>query len=351
VLQFLCTSIPGGFEGELRGAIARAVARDPGDGAQCMLLGRLFERRGQAALARSAYSVAQFLDGGMGASRPLSDLGDETRPRLEAFFLGSNAVHPLARGPLRKVVQHLAVALVSHGPAPEDASGSLQPATVAICERLQRDLSAPPLPFVAHGEGVDVTLSANQPLRILSGRRAEALPPEDLRFFVARALEQARAGTLTLLRMSQENLRGMLRAVLRICGEPGTPFDIAGEGADDSTVLWLDRLRRPETAALLPLQRIRDELSEYARQALAQTPEIDAYIRGCRYTADRIGLLASGKPLSVLRALAGSLKDSSVAIDSAMVAQKQDLLRNSQTLRELVAFMLSEEYSALVVGA
>ena len=165
---------------------------------------------------------------------------------------------------------------------------------------------------------------------------------------MARALEQARAGTLALLRMSQENLIGMLRAVLRVAD--GAPFDVAVEGADQSTASWIDRLRRPETAVLLPLDQIRGELIEHAQQALANPPEIDAYIRGCRYTADRIGLLASGKPLSVLRALAGSVKDSGVSIDAATVAQRQELMRNSQALREIVAFMTSEEYSALVVA-
>jgi hypothetical protein len=193
-------------------------------------------------------------------------------------------------------------------------------------------------------------LSANQPLRILIGRRAEALGPEDLRFFVARALEQARAGTLALLRMSQENLQGMLRAVVRVCGPTGAPEGTASEAADESTALWLERLGRPETLAMLPLDRVGDELREHAEQALAQTPEIDVYLRGCRYTADRIGLLASGKPLSALRALAGTLKDGGVTVDAATVAQKQDLLRNSPAMRELVAFMLSEEYSALVAG-
>ena len=365
VLKFVCGTIGEGFENELHSAVLRAVASDPSDGAQFMLLGRLFEWRGQAALARSAYSMAHFIDAGLGAGRPLADLGDETKPRLEAFFLGSNAVHPFARGPVRKVLQHLAVVLVGAGPAPEAATDpdqspetlpegpdqALQPSTVAICEQLRRDLSAPAIPFVAYGDGVDVTLSATQPLRILIGRRAEALQPEDLRFFVARALEQARAGTLALLRMSQENLHGMLRAVLRVAGASGSPFDLAGESADESTALWIERLRSPETMALLPLERIKGELIEHARRALASPPEIDTYLRGCRYTADRIGLLASGKPLSVLRALAGSLKDGAVSIDAATVAQRQELVRNSQALRELVSFMISEEYSVLVVAA
>jgi hypothetical protein len=326
-----------------------------------MLLGRLFERRGQGALARSAYSVAHFVDPSLGAGKALGELGDEIKPRVEAFFLGSNAVHPFARGPLRKVLQHLAGALVSTGPVVQGSSEalsdplppSLQPATVAICDRLRRDLSAPQIPFVPHGDGIDVTLSATQPLRILIGRRAEALEPDELRFFVARALEQARAGTLALLRMSQSNLQGMLQAVLRVAGaRPAVdaPFDVAGEAADAGTALWLERLRRPETAALIPLDGRRDELVDHAREALAQPPEIESYIRGCRYTADRIGLLASGKPLAVLRALAGSVKDAGVAIDAASVVERQELMRKSQALRELVAFMLSEDYSALVMA-
>jgi tetratricopeptide (TPR) repeat protein len=351
VLNFVCSTIRGGFEGELRGAAFRAATAESADPAVCMLLGRLFQRRGQAALARSAYSVAHFIDPSLGAGQALADLGDETKPRAEAFAPGSGAVHPSAEGPLRRVLQHLAVALVTPGIPAEVASESLQPETVAVCEKLQRDLSAPTIPFVSHGEGSDVTLSATQPLRVLIGRRAEALAPEDLRFFVARALEQARAGTLALLRMSQENLQGMLQAVLRIAGAPGTPFDIAGESADASTALWLERLRQPDIAALIPLGQFKDDLLENARQALANPPEIEAYIRGCRYTADRVGLLASGKPLAVLRALSGSVKDAGGSVDTTSVVHRQELMRGSQALRELVAFMLSEEYASLVVAA
>lgn len=352
VLNFVCSTIRGGFESELRGATLRAATAEPSEAPLCMLLGRLFERRGQAALARSAYSVAHFIDPALGAGRALGELGDETRPRADAFAPGGSAVHASAQGPLRKVLQHLAVALVSPGTAADAEMESLQPETIAICEKLQWDLSAPNIPFVSHGDGVDVTLSATQPLRILIGRRAEFFAPEDLRFFVARALEQARAGTLALLRMSQENLQGMLQAVLRVAGAPGAPFDLASEAADASTALWIERLRRPEIVALIPFDRIKDDLIENAAQALSSPPEIEAYIRGCRYTADRIGLLASGKPLAVLRALSGSVKDAGGGtLDAASVVQRQELMRGSQALRELVAFMLSEEYSALVAAA
>jgi tetratricopeptide (TPR) repeat protein len=349
-LQFVCTTIRGGFEGELRGTVLQAATSDPWDAAACMLLGRLSERRGQVAMARAAYGVAHFVDPDLGASRLLAELGGETKPRLEAFHPG-NVVHPSARGPLRAVLQHLAAALVGPLPAGDPAGDSLQPATVAICQQLQRDLLAPAIPFVAHGDGVDITLSATQPLRVLIGRRAESLQVEDLRFFVARALEQVRAGTLALLRMSQEDLQGMLQAVLRVAGAPGAPFDIAGEAADENTARWIERLRRADTALLIPLDRIRDELIENARQALATPPEIETYIRGCRYTADRVGLLASGKPLSVLRALAGSVKDGGITIDAATVAERQELLRSSQSMRELVSFMFSEEYSGSVLAS
>jgi hypothetical protein len=232
------------------------------------------------------------------------------------------------------------------------SSVGLLPETVAICEDLRIKLAAPPIPFVAHGEGTDVTFTATQPLCILIGRKAEALSAADLRFFTARALEQARAGTLAVLRMSQGNLRGMLRAVLRVAGAPGTPFEIDEETADQAAALWTERLRRPEISALIPLDKAKEELIDSATRALANPPELDSYIRGCRYTADRMGLLASGRPLAALRALAGLLKvDSAATSDEATLARRQEQLRASPALSELVAFMLSEEYGALVEGA
>jgi hypothetical protein len=213
---------------------------------------------------------------------------------------------------------------------------------------LRSQLGAPPVPIVAQGHGMDVTFSATQPLSILIGRRAESLAASDLRFFVARALEQARAGTLAVLRMSPDNLRGMLRAVLRVAGAPGTPFEIAEESADEATALWLTRLRKPEIAALLPIQEHQNEFIADASHALADPPDLDDYIRGCRYTADRVGLLGCGRPLAALRALAGYLKDGSAAEETATVVHRQEQLRASQAMREMVAFMVSEEYGALV---
>jgi tetratricopeptide (TPR) repeat protein len=352
-MKCILACAPPDFEVELRGAALRGVMNDPGDAGQAMVLARILDRRGQVSLARAAYSLAHFIDPGIGADGRLAELGEETASRAEAFAPGV-AVHPLCRGPLRKVLQELAPAFANVGePAVAPAPGAaLLPDTVAVCEDLRAKLSVPPIPFVAHGEGADVTFAATQPLCILIGRKAEALSAADLRFFTARALEQARAGTLAVLRMSQRNLRGMLRAVLRVAGAPGTPFEIAEESADQATALWIERLRKPETAAMIPLDKAKEELIENATRALANPPELDSYIRGCRYTADRMGLLACGRPLAALRALAGLLKvDNAASGEEATLARRQEQLRASPALSELVAFMLSEEYWSLVEGA
>jgi tetratricopeptide (TPR) repeat protein len=353
VLKCVLAASPQDFEVELRGAALRGVMNDPGDAGRAMVLARLLERKGQPAVARAAYSLAHFIDSGVAADKRLAALGEETVPRPDAFAPG-NAVHPLCRGPLRRVLHHLAAAFATVGrSAVHQASGeSLLPQTAAICDALRSKLGTPRIPTIAYGDGADVTFSATQPLSIMIGRKAESLAPAELRFFVARALEQARAGTLAVLRMSQGNLCGMLRAVLRVAGNPGTPFELAEESSDEPTALWIERLRKPEFAALIPLDKAKDELVENASRALFNPPELESYIRGCRYTADRMGLLACGQPLAALRALAGLLKvDAATSGEEASLARRQEQLRASPALRELVAFMFSEEYSALVNGS
>jgi hypothetical protein len=88
-------------------------------------------RQGPNRTCRSAYSLAHFIDAGIGAGPRLADLGETTTPRSEAFAPGQ-AVHPLCRGPLRKVLHHLAGALASAGPAAYDEPAApLLPETMA----------------------------------------------------------------------------------------------------------------------------------------------------------------------------------------------------------------------------
>jgi tetratricopeptide (TPR) repeat protein len=351
VLTFLLPAMPSGFEAELRAALLRGAASDPGDVGQAMVLARLADGKGEVVLARSAYSLVHFVDATMGADKRLTVLGDASAPKAGAFAPDA-AVHPLCRGPLRRVLHHLAAALASAGPAVYDEPlAPLLPETLALCEALRVSMAVPSIPLVAQGHGADVTFSASQPLSILIGQRAESLSPVDLRFLVARAFEQARAGTLAVLRMSADNLRGMLRAVLRVAGAPVTPFELAEEAADEATALWLSRLRKPEIAALIPLAKLKGELLADAAAALANPPEIDDYIRGCRYTADRVGLLLCGRPLTALRALAGLLKDGGAGEEGPTVAQRREQLHASPAMRELVAFMVSDEYASLAGGS
>jgi len=348
VLSFVATSVSPGFKDELLKAAVCILESDPSDAGVAVLAGRLFEGRGQRVLARSAYSLADFIDPELGVSSRLGEVGDEAWPRPDALAPG-RAAHPLCRGPLRKILQHLARALAGSAPsAYDEPTAPLSPTTVAICDDLRSQLGAPAIPVVAQGHGADVTFTATQPMSLLIGRRAESLPAAELRFFVARAFEQARAGTMATLRMSSDNLRGLLRAVLRIAGAPATPFEIAEEAADEATSLWLRRLRHPDIASLVPIAQHRDELIAEAGRALSDPPSLDDYIRGCRYTADRIGLLACRHPQAALRALCGLHRERDE--DASTVAKRQEQLRSSQALRELVSFLLSDEYAALVSG-
>jgi hypothetical protein len=290
------------------------------------------------------------VDPGIGGDARLAQLGEESLPRDKAFDV-SVADHPLCQGALRRVLRQLAPALTIVQPAssPAAPSNTLAVENAALCEELRTRMKAPKLPIVAQGDGVEVSFAPSQPLCITIGRRAESLSAPELRFFVARVLEQARAGTLTVVRSSAFNLRGMLQAVSWVAqaseGNPDT-------AAPDVAKAWIDRLEAPEIRSLLPVAEGARQLRMDAEEALANLPELDGYIRGCRFTADRVGLLASGRPIVALRALAGILKvDGNSAQADGTLARRQEQMRASPALRELVAFMLSNEYWELVEGA
>ena len=104
----------------------------------------------------------------------------------------------------------------------------------------------------------------------------------------------------------------------------------------------------PEIAALIPLAKLRGELLADAAATLVNPPELDDYIRGWRYTADSVGLLVCGRPMTALRALAGLLKEGSAGDEATSVAQRRDQMRDSPAMRELVSFMLGDDYGAMI---
>jgi hypothetical protein len=93
----------------------------------------------------------------------------------------------------------------------------------------------------------------------------------------------------------------------------------------------------PEHAALLT-DESRGQLSADLDELLARSDEVEAamadYLKGCRFTADRTGLVACGSPVAALRALA--------AVGGT------DGAEGAAALSELVTFLLSAEYRALL---
>ena len=349
-LRFLFSVMPIDFQSELRVAAQEGIVADPADAGLSMVLGRVLERLGQASLARAAYSLAHFVDPGIGSDSRLAQLGEESKPRDKALDV-SVADHPLCQGALRRVLRQLAPALTIVQPAlsPAVPSTPLTVENAALCGELRTRMNAPRLPIVAQGDGAEVTFAHSQPLCITIGRKAESLPAPELRFFVARVLEQARAGTLAVVRSSAFNLRGLLQAVSWVTRDTGGNSD---DEVPEVAKAWIDRLEAPEIRSLLPVAESARQLHLDADEALANLPELDGYIRGCRFTADRVGLLASGRPIVALRALAGILKvDGNGTQADSTLARRQEQMRASPALRELVAFMLSNEYWELVEGA
>jgi hypothetical protein len=181
------------------------------------------------------------------------------------------------------------------------------------------------------------------------GQRAEGLEGAELRFLVGRALDQARAGTLAVARLSVATLRGLLRGVIRAVSLGSSD----GEGAEqdsesDRASNWASVLSQPQIARLLPTGKVRADLLVDAGEALTRPPDLEGYVRGCRYTADRVGLLCCGSPLVALRALAGQFKHEGNSPAEEGARERRERVRSSTAMRELIAFMLSDEYASLV---
>jgi hypothetical protein len=202
---------------------------------------------------------------------------------------------------------------------------------------------------VVRGAGADVTFAVTQPLTVVMGQRAEDLEVAELRFLVGRALEQARAGTMAVARLSVSNLRGLLRGVIRAVSLGSSDGEVGEQGGEsDRASTWAALLSQPQIARLMPTGKVRADLLVDAGEALTRPPDLEGYVRGCRYTADRVGLLCCGSPLVALRALAGQFKHDGTSPAEEGARERQERVRSSTAMRELVAFMLSDDYASLI---
>jgi tetratricopeptide (TPR) repeat protein len=348
VFAGLRESTPLQFDEDLGAAALRSLLGDPADIGMALLCSYLQERAGHLAMARTARDLALLLAPSWEPEGRISNLGNQNAAR-SAAWAPSAAEHPLCRGPLRKVLRALAPALAevpqaSGAPAEGEALG---PKAEMILQELRSLLEAPAVRAVVRGQGSDVTFAASQPLTVVMGQRCESLEDPELRFFVARVLEQARAGTMAVARLSVSDLRGLLRGVIRVVSM-GASDEAPGERDSESDLAasWASRLSQPQIARLLPSGKTRADLLVDAGEALSRPPDLEGYVRGCRFTADRVGLLASGSPLVALRALTGFYKQDSGAATSA--SEQQERVRSSAAAREIIGFMLSDDYTSLV---
>jgi hypothetical protein len=207
----------------------------------------------------------------------------------------------------------------------------LAAAAVATLEEVRVRLGAPPFRAVLQTEVAGTQVVGSRPITVAVGPRVAELPAAELAFLGGRALEEARAGTFIAATLPAHALTDLLRAVAVVLGGQAS----AGGGELDRAVAaWLSD---PEQAALLSDEG-RPRLVAALEEVLSAPAELEArlsdYLRGCRFTADRLGLLACGSPVAALRALA--------AVDGATGPD------GTAALGELVAFLLSPAYRSLV---
>lgn len=348
ILGFVLAGRPASLESELYVAAQRAVLGDPGDLGSVVLLATLLDRRGSPGPARAVRDLALFLDPNLVLGGRLAELDAESPGAREAFLTGA-ADHPLCRGPLRRVLRAFAAALaaVSQGTSEPPEGEPPSAKAVEIFDSLRAEMQAPPMRLTTTGDGADVSFAPAQPLTIVMGRRAQELATAEVRFLLARAFEQARAGTLTVVRMLPGDLRSLLRGIIRtVSVHPSDRLDQDEEGMRAAG--WADRLAAPGVARLLPTGKDSADVLVEAGDALSLLPDLDGYLRGCRFTADRVGLLACGSPLVALRALSGAFKTPRPSQPDDLATQRQEQVRSSSALRELISFMLSDEYAALL---
>ena len=350
VFASMRTATPLQFEADLCAAALRVVLGDPADLGSALLAAYLQQRCGRLALARAARDLALFLDPDLALTGSIASL-DAQNSALAAAWSPAAAEHPLCRGPLRRVLRALAPALaeVPHaGGAPVEGE-SLGPKAEGVFLELRDQLGAPVPRAVVRGAGADVTFAATQPLTVVMGQRAEDLDVAGLRFLVGRALEQARAGTLAVARLSVGNLRGLLRGVIRAVSLGAFEEEAIGQDSEsDRAAIWASLLSQPQIARLMPTGKVRADLLVDAGEALTRPPDLEGYVRGCRYTADRVGLLCCGSPLVALAALAGQGKHEGHSPAQEGGRERQERVRSSTALREIIAFMLSDDYASLV---
>jgi tetratricopeptide (TPR) repeat protein len=229
--------------------------------------------------------------------------------------------HPAARGPLRRALRALAPALAGFGPLAEVGAG-LPIETPPRIEELRARLGAPPFRMVLATDVSGAVALGTRPVTVAMRPDLSAEPAAELRFLAARALEEARSGTFVVRALDGAALTDLLRSVAAVLGA------VPGRGTA-AVAAWLGER---DTAALLPQGSARAQLVADLREILAHPIDREGFLRGSRFSTDRVAVLACGKLPAALRAMA--------AADGGTIA--------AEPVRELCAFLLSDECRGLV---
>jgi hypothetical protein len=330
-LEVLFAVAPSAVGRPLEQALGARVAANPRDAGALLALGRVAERRSDIGIARAAYSVLWIVDPEFPVGARLTALGAGGPQRPEAFLPGT-LDHPLARGPLRRVLRALARPLAGFGRISSRnrvAGMGLEPASLAVLEEVRGRLGAPLFRAVLQTEVSDALVVGTRPVTIALGPKAAELPQAELAFLAGRALEDVRSGTFIATAVPPAALVELLRAVANFLARRSSSVEL-----DRNVASWLTI---PEHAALLGDEerpRLVADLDEVLAEAGTLEARMPDYLRGCRFTADRVGIFTCGSPVAGLRALAAV--DGTEGPDGAAA------------LSELVSFLLSPEYRALL---
>lgn len=340
-LRLLTELTPPQFIDALTEHLARKVVVDPAEITFLVTLGRLAESRGDSVTTRAAYGLLLFLDPNFPVSARFVDIGESTAPTPAAWLPGA-ALHPLARGPLRRVLVALGP-LLAGCPKLADLGETVTPLDgdlAAMVSDLSHRLAAPPVMAVVDPEGEEVQVLATGPLTVAVGARVRDLARAEMVFMVARALEDARSGTFLVKALPTDGVVDMLRGAMRVLAPAAAPDSaVATAKLGDVGRLVAAHLGDPAMSALLPTGDERGALRDALAQTLAQPSEIDDYRLGARLTADRLGALVCGSPVAALRVVSGA---------PVLSLSREESLRSSPVLRDLIAFMFSNEYKDLM---
>jgi len=331
------------------------VLQDPSNAGPVRAAAWVADRREQLALARALYGILVFIDPDDGAAGRLAELGPAPAADAVALRAGGNTDHSDATEPLRPVLLALAAPLQGWPGQPATAGAEaragggegLRPARAAGLRRLGQLLQAPPFTVTIESSSEPpaaraIAVVAGRPTVMRVGTEAASFPEREWGFVAAQALEHVRAGTTAIAGLSEDGILGLLRGTLAALTGAAPPTD--PEGKATAAVEWLTH---GDPATELPVGPERIRLTENIQVALYAAIKLEAFLRGCAHTANRIGLLICASPIDALKALA--------RIDALVSAvsdpdTRRGFVRTS-AVRELCRYMVSDDYAKALVAA